>query len=149
MEKEVLLALKGLQFSVDEEGAQALETITPAEYYKKNESHYIIYDEVMEGFTENTRNIIKFKDSLLEVTKKGLMNVHMVFEENKKNMTNYATPYGNILIGIDTGEVEIQELEDHIKVNVKYSLEANYEHMADCRIEMDIRAREEGISLSK
>ena len=77
------------------------------------------------------------------------MNVHMVFEENKKNMTNYATPYGNILIGIDTGEVEIQELEDHIKVNVKYSLEANYEHMADCRIEMDIRAREEGISLSK
>lgn len=149
MEKEVLLALKGLQFSVDEEGAQALETITPAEYYKKNESHYIIYDEVMEGFTENTRNIIKFKDSLLEVTKKGLMNVHMVFEENKKNMTNYATPYGNILIGIDTGEVEIQELEDHIKVNVKYSLEANYEHMADYRIEMDIRAREEGISLSK
>ena len=70
MEKEVLLALKGLQFSVDEEGAQALETITPAEYYKKNESHYIIYDEVMEGFTENTRNIIKFKDSLLEVTKR-------------------------------------------------------------------------------
>lgn len=149
MEKEVLLALKGLQFSVDEEGAQALETITPAEYYKKNDSHYVIYDEVMEGFTENTRNVIKFKDSLLEVTKKGLMNVHMVFEENKKNMTNYATPYGNILIGIDTGEVEIEEWEDHIKVNVKYSLEANYEHLADCRIEMDIRAREEGISLSK
>lgn len=147
MEKEVLLALKGLQFAVEEDSAEALETITPAEYYKKNGSHYLIYDEVMEGVHDRTKNIIKFRDSLLEVTKKGLVNVHMVFEENKKNMTNYATPYGNILIGIDTGKVNIEEKADCIKVNVIYSLEANYEHMADCKIEMDIRAREEGFEL--
>ncbi len=147
MEKEVLLALKGLQFAMDEEGAQALETITPAEYYKKNDSHYIVYDEVTEGFRDTTRNIIKFKESQMEVTKKGLVNVHMVFEQNRKNMTSYATPFGNILIGIDTGEVEIEEKQDRISVNVAYSLEANYEHMADCRIEMNIRPREEGLSL--
>ena len=147
MEKEVLLALKGLQFAVDEEGAQALETITPAEYYKKNESHYVIYDEVMEGFEEKTKNIIKFKDSLVEVTKKGLMNVHMVFEENKKNMTSYVTPFGNILIGIDTADVKIAEEENTICVNVEYTLEANYEHLADCKIEMSIRPREDGIVL--
>lgn len=147
MEKEVLLTLKGLQFAVNEEGAEALETITPAEYYKKNESHYVIYEEVMEGFEDSTRNIIKFKGSQVEVTKKGLMNVHMVFEEKKKNMTSYVTPYGNILIGIDTDDVNVEEEEDRIKVNVKYTLEANYEHLADCRIEMDIRPREDGISL--
>ena len=147
MEKEVLLALKGLQFAVDEEGAQALETITPAEYFMRNGSHYVIYDEVMEGFAENTRNVIKFKDSLVEVTKKGLMNVHMVFEEKKKNMTSYVTPFGNILIGIDTADVKIKEEEDNISVNVEYTLEANYEHLADCKIEMNIRPREDGISL--
>lgn len=147
MEKEVLLALKGLQFSVDEEGAQALETITPAEYYKRNDSHYVIYDEVTEGFSDTTKNVIKFRDSLLEVTKKGLVNVHMVFEENKKNMSSYATPFGNILIGIDTGEVKISECGDRIKVNVEYVLEANYEHMADCKIEMDITARQKGLAL--
>lgn len=147
MEKEVLLALKGLQFAVDEEGAQALETITPAEYYKRNNSHYVIYDEMTEGFSDITKNVIKFKDSQVEVTKKGLINVHMVFEENKKNMTSYATPYGNILIGIDTGEVRIEEQEDKIQVKVEYTLEANYEHMADCRIEMNISAREEGLRL--
>lgn len=147
MEKEVLLALKGLQFAMDEEGAQALETITPAEYYKKNNSHYVIYDEVTEGFQDSTRNIIKFSDSQMEVTKRGLVNVHMIFEEKKKNMTSYMTPFGNILIGIDTDEVNIKEDQDRIKVNVAYSLEANYEHMADCRIEMNIRPREEGLKL--
>lgn len=147
MEKEVLLSLKGLQFSMDEEGAQALETITPAEYYTRNGSHYVIYDEVTEGFSEPTKNVIKFKDSLLEVTKKGLVNVHMVFEENKKNITSYATPFGNILIGIDTGDVEIKEDEEGIRVDVEYVLEANYEHLADCRITMDITPREKGIEL--
>ena len=147
MVKEVLLTLKGLQFAVGEEGAEALETITPAEYYKKNESHYVIYEEVMEGFTDPTKNIIKFKASQVEVTKKGLMNVHMVFEEKKKNMTSYVTPYGNILIGIDTADVAVEEAEDHIKVDVKYALEANYEHLADCRIEMNICPREDGVCL--
>lgn len=147
MEKEVLIALKGLQFAMDEEGAQALETITPAEYYKKNDSHYVIYDEVTEGFQDTTKNIIKFKGSQMEVTKKGLVNVHMIFEENKKNMTSYATPFGNILIGIDTDKINIEEDRNQINVNVSYSLEANYEHMADCRIEMNIRPREEGLNL--
>ncbi len=148
MEKEVLIALKGLQFALDEEGANALETITPAEYYKRNDSHYVIFEELMEGFTDTTKNVIKFRDSQLEVTKKGLVNVHMVFEENRKNMTSYATPFGNILIGIDTDEVEIREEEDRIQVNVAYTLEANYEHMADCKIEMSIRPREEGLAFS-
>lgn len=147
MEKEVLIALKGLQFALDEEGANALETITPAEYYKRNDSHYVIFEELMEGFTDTTKNVIKFRDSQLEVTKKGLVNVHMVFEENRKNMTSYATPFGNILIVIDTDEVEIREEEDRIQVNVAYTLEANYEHMADCKIEMSIRPREEGLEL--
>ena len=124
-----------------------LETITPAEYYKRNDSHYVIFEELMEGFTDTTKNVIKFRDSQLEVTKKGLVNVHMVFEENRKNMTSYATPFGNILIGIDTDEVEIREEEDRIQVNVAYTLEANYEHMADCKIEMSIRPREEGLEL--
>jgi len=147
MQKEVLLTLKGLQFAVGEEGAEALETITPAEYFKKNESHYVIYEELTEGFLEPTKNIIKFKGSQMEVTKKGLMNVHMVFEEKKKNMTSYVTPYGNILIGIDTAKVDIREEEDQISVKVKYVLEANYEHLADCKIAVDIRPREEGVCL--
>lgn len=148
MEKEVLLALKGLQFAVDEEGgAQALETITAAEFYERGGSRFVIYDEVTEGFEDTTRNMIKFKDSLVEVTKKGLMNVHMVFEENKKNMTSYQTPFGNILIGIDTGKINIEENTDNIRICVDYTLEANYEHLADCRIEMNIRNREDGMEL--
>ena len=146
MTKDIFLSLKGLQIENSEQ-AQELETITPADYYLRNGSHYVIYDEVTEGFEENTRNMIKFNDSCVEVSKKGLVNVHMVFEENKMNMTSYMTPYGNILIGIDTGSIFVEEEEKRIHVEVAYTLEANYQYLADCRIEMNIKPRQEGMDL--
>lgn len=146
MTKDIFLSLKGLQIENSEQ-AQELETITPADYYLRNGSHYVIYDEVTEGFEENTRNMIKFNDSCVEVSKKGLVNVHMVFEENKKNMTSYMTPYGNILIGIDTGSIFVEEEEKRIHVEVAYTLEANYQYLADCRIEMNIKPRQKGMDL--
>ncbi|MDE7445479.1 MAG: DUF1934 domain-containing protein [Lachnospiraceae bacterium] len=146
MTKEILLSLKGLQME-NREDAQAMETITPADYYQRNGSHYVIYEEMMEGSTAATRNRIKFNDSCLEVSKKGCVNVQMLFEENKKNMTSYMTPYGNILIGIDTESISVEERENQIHVEVEYTLEANYQHLADCRIEMELRPREVGIEL--
>ena len=145
MTKDVFLSLKGLQMESGEE-AQEMETITAADYYRKKDSHYVVYEEMTEGFKESTKNMIKFKDSYLEVSKKGLINVHMIFEENKKNMTSYMTPYGNILIGIDTESISLKEKEDQIRLEVEYSLDANYQHLADCKIELELHPREDGIS---
>lgn len=147
MTKDVLLAIRGLQFDVDNDESK-VETINPAQYYMKNDNHYVIYDEITEGFSESTKNIIKFKEHSMDLTKRGLVNVHMVFEENKKNMTSYSTPYGNILIGIDAKKVSCKEEEEHIRVDVEYALEVNYEHLADCKIRMNIRSREAGMELS-
>ncbi len=140
MTKDVLLSIKGLQFDGTPEDTE-IETVTAAEYYKRNNSHYVIYEERVEGFEETTKNVIKFKENSLDLMRKGLINAHMVFEENKKNMTNYATPYGDILIGIDAGRIHMEEDADCICVNVEYALEINYEHMADCRITMNIRSK--------
>lgn len=142
MTKDVLLAIKGLQFDGSSEDTE-IETVTSAEYYKKNNSHYVIYEEASEGFEGTTKNIIKFRDNSLDVTKRGLINVHMVFEENKKNMTSYSTPYGDILIGIDARKIKLKEDGEQIHVDVDYALEINYEHMADCRITMNIQPKGE------
>lgn len=61
MTKEVLLTLKGLQF--DGEKNDNYSVSFPAEYYERNGRRYIVYDEVMEGFTQSTKNIIKFNES--------------------------------------------------------------------------------------
>ncbi|MCM1135583.1 MAG: DUF1934 domain-containing protein [Clostridium sp.] len=146
MTKEVLLSLKGLQMEYAED-ADAVETITPADYYWKNGSHYVVYDEMTEGFADTTKNIIRFREAYLEVFKRGPINVRMIFEENKKNITTYQTPFGNILIGVDTEAVQVNEQENQISVQVAYTLEANYQYLADCRIKMELKPRKEGPGL--
>lgn len=78
----------------------------------------------------------------MEVTKRGLSNVHMVFEENKKNVTYYDTPFGNLLVGIAATNIDLNESKDIIDVKVDYALEVNYEHLADCTISMNIQAKD-------
>ena len=142
MTKDVLLAIKGLQFNASEEESN-IQTITPAAYYMKNNSHFVIYDEATEGSDELTKNVIRLKDRSMEITKKGHVNVHMVFEENRKSLSNYATPFGDILIGLDTRKISVTSEVNKMHVEVDYMLEVNYEFLANCRISMDITERNE------
>lgn len=143
MTKEVLVSIRGLQVTQDEKD-DTLEVITSATYYKKNGKHYIIYDEVMEGFTEKTKNIIKLNDNMLDITKRGVSNVHMMFEKDKKNVTYYYTPYGSLLVGTYATKVEVEESEHQMQVTVDYALEVNYEHLADCTIVMKVQSKDGG-----
>ena len=95
-------------------------------------------------FSETTRNIIKLNDDFMDITRRGVSNVHMMFEKNRKNVTYYYTPYGSLLIGIDAKSVDVQETENDIDVKVNYELEVNYEHMADCCITMNIKSKDAG-----
>ena len=140
MTKEVLISVSGLQFG-DDTDHDPIEVITSGNYYKKKNKHYVLYEEIMEGFDGVTKNVIGFDDGVLNLTKSGVTNVHMVFEENKRNITNYITPYGNILIGVDAKKVDIRESEEQIQINIDYALDVNYEHLADCQIHMNITPR--------
>ena len=53
MTKEVLLCIQGLQFEEDarnDEELDKIETICTGEYYNRNGAHYIMYEEMTEGF---------------------------------------------------------------------------------------------------
>ena len=95
----------------------------------------------MEGETNTTKNRIKIAPGMLELTKNGVVNVHMLFEEHKKNVTHYHTPYGSLVMGIDTQKVEIFENENELKVNVGYALEMNQEFVADCNIKITVQSK--------
>lgn len=138
MTQKVLLTFKGMQFGQKDEGAGQIETFSQGDYYKKNGSHYVIYEEQLEGSEDVLRNRLKFHENILELCRTGAVNVRMVFEENKKNLTVYNTPFGQILMGINTKKIQIVEQEEHIAVEVDYALDMNDEFMSDCHMKIDI-----------
>ena len=143
MTKDVLVSISGMHMGITEpqpdEGDEPIEVVTPASYYCRNGKHYIIYDEVMEGMAGTIRNKIKITgDASVEIMKSGVSGTHMVFEKNKKNLTYYKTPYGQMLIGINTKNMKVSVSEDNIDVLVDYELDVNHEPLADCKIRMNI-----------
>lgn len=144
MTKAVLVTVKGLQYSLEgEEGDdQRIETITRGNYYLKNGKHYVTYEESPDG-SANIKTMLKFDESFFELTRKGQYSVHMLFEEGKKNYTDYRTPFGNFVVGIDTSSIEITEKEKEIDLHIDYDMEMNYEHLAKCNIDVCIQNVEE------
>lgn len=140
MTREVLITIRGLQNGSETDG-QPIEMTTAGEYFYKNNKHYLIYEEVMEGETKTTKNRIKAAPGMMELTKNGIINVHMVFEENKKNVTHYHTPYGSLTMGIDAKQVLLEEEEDRMQITVVYGLEMNGEFVADCNIHIIVKSK--------
>ncbi len=146
MTKEVIVTIQGLQFDAESQGEEELdkiESIYPGEYYLRSGSHYILYDELMEGEATPIKNVIKLRDKEFTLTKKGIINTQMVFTEGKKNMTSYVTPFGNIMIALDTEKIIVEETEEELKIHIDYGLEANYQYIADCHITVMVSARKE------
>ena len=146
MTKDVLVSISGKHIDIMNDPAKGYETgddeievVTPANYYCRNGKHYIIYDEVLEGMAGTVRNKIKITGTdAVEIMKSGLSSSHMVFEKNKKNPTYYKTPYGQMLVGVNTRNMEIRVEDDKIGVQVDYELDVNHEPLADCKIKMNI-----------
>ena len=162
MTKDVLLSISGLHQDVtgieaqgDEPGSEPIEVIVPASYYEKNGKHYVIYDELVEGIPGTIKNKVRILDDQkvdktellvhdrkVEIIKSGITNTHMVFEKDKINMTQYETPYGEMMIGVFTKDIQFEEQDEKITVHVNYALDINGDPVADCNIDIKITALE-------
>ena len=155
MTKDVLVSISGHHIDIMaepeetpeamESGRDAIEVVTPASYYCKGGKHYIIYDEVLEGMAGTIKNRIEITGTdNVEIVKSGLSSSHMIFEKNRKNLTYYRTPYGQMLVGVNTRNMEVSVEDDRINVQVDYELDVNHEPLADCKIRMDIVSKNSG-----
>ena len=84
MTRDVLISISGIQIA--EGDNNTVELITSGDYFLKNGNHYILYDEIQEGFEGVIKNTIKISPSGLDIIKRGSSSVHMTFEKSKKNI---------------------------------------------------------------
>ena len=142
MNKGVLIHVRGLQMMETDDAQEPIEIVVPGQYYFRNGSHYLRYEEMLDDTAETTVNYIKMSPNGVEVRKQGQVNVHMVFEEGKKNKTFYNTPYGTLQMGISATGLELKESEDGIQMKVDYALDMNEEHVADCYLTVQAQSKD-------
>lgn len=138
MDKKVRITVIGSQW--DEDGMETVtEQSADAEYYEQNGSIYILYEEISNTGSEKTKNTIKIKDGVLELTKKGSVNSRMVFQEGAEHMTEYSTLFGRLQLGIRTHAIHMLKSGNTQEITIDYDLSANGHNISRCKIIIKIQ----------
>ena len=121
MSEQITLTLTGIQ--KDETGERDINsTNTTAEYYEKNGTHYIFFEERDADSSAVIKSTIKFKNNCLELTKKGNVTTRMVFEPGQEFVTNYITPFGSMDMCINTHMIECHFKKGLPQIRASYTL---------------------------
>lgn len=146
MTKEVLVSISGLQMEVNQTEKnedEPIEVLSAGTYYNKNGKNYLFFEEVAEGIPGITKSQIKWQeDQVLEVQKKGVSNMQMIFEKGKKTKCFYKTPFGQLNLGIFTSEIRVDETEENINIRAEYTLDVDDEPVAECIIRINVKPRD-------
>ena len=140
MTKDVMVTIAG--FHMAEEDEDTIEMVHIGEYYQRNGTHYLLFEERMEGMSEPVKNRVKFREHYLEVQKRGPVTVNMVFEKGKSQSSTYAIPFGSFLMETHTTEVSIREEEGRIEARAEYALEINGVYCARSEIRVVVQPKE-------
>lgn len=141
MTEQVLVCVKGRQMT-DGEMQEAPELITTGTYSRDALAHRLVYEEMLGENGVTTENELLFTESKAELKKEGEVQAHLIFEEGKKNLTCYQTPYGQISIEMITNAVEIDLREEEITVHLDYGMTMNEQVHTEFDLDINIRARE-------
>lgn len=139
MTKDVLVSISGAHTLNGE--SDDVSVITAGSYYYKNGKHYIIYDEVVDGVEGSIRNTLKIGGGTVDIIKGGSARSHMVFEQEKTNVSCYVMPFGQMMVGVTTDRIDVKEEPDQIQVQIDYTLEINYENVSRCHIDIEVSSK--------
>ncbi len=146
MTTEVLIHIKTQQIlkeRSDGDENDVIEMMVGGEYSFRNGTHYLLYEETMEGFTETTKNLVKVCPNFMEVRKKGTVNVTMTFEKGKQHTALYKTPFGILEMEFNTKDVRVDAVGKCMEICAEYVLGMNGTAISDCKMQMRIAVKGE------
>ena len=142
--RDIKIKVTGVQSvaGADDE-PEVLELETRGTYSEKNGNRYIKYDEFIEDVEEPVKNLLRFDEHALQLTKRGSVNTVMLFDREKNSSVHYATPVGPICMNICTEEYHMEQSEKGIRIDIRYCIDFNKDYITDCSL--NVTADYEGV----
>ena len=136
MKKNVVITVRGLQAEINAE--EPVEVISAGTYLRKENTHYLSYDEADEN-GKLTKNRIKITPECIEMVKQGGVSTQMLFRLGEKQYSCYSTPFGDLTLGMTTKNIQVEEEEHTLSAKLLYGLEINGAHMSECKLDIEVK----------
>ena len=125
MGKEVVISIKGIQ---KYEGAlpDVVELVTEGRLAREGDSYTLSYQESELSGLEGTLTTIQVDGGQVTLLRVGEFNSQLVFQEGRRHLSVYNTPYGAMSVGVHTRHL-LAELNDQGgDIEVDYEIEVDH-----------------------
>ena len=137
--KDVIISIVGTQTTQGDD-ADTIELVTDGQYYHSPERTVLTYQESELTGLEGTRTYFTIGPRDVVMSREGKMSTRMVFEEGKKHMFLYETPFGAATMGVNTHRVSHHMGEHGGEMEIDYVVD--FDHTVVGRNNFKIRVQE-------
>lgn len=142
--EEVTVKVTGNQFyfHYTDTSEEPVEVISAGTMRQQDGICVVEYEEAYDGISEKTKNTVTIEKERIRIDKTGVVTSSLVFERGKKSSSFYATPFGNMEMGVTTTSLKKDVREDGADLYLAYALIMNGSYVADCTVDIEIRKTE-------
>jgi len=125
MEKDVLISIKGLQRF---EGAppDMVELVTRGRLERTGQGYTLSYQESELTGLEGTLTTLQVEGEQVTLLRVGEFNSQMVFQEGRRHLSMYNTPYGAMAIGVNTRRLSADLTDRGGDIEIDYAIEVDH-----------------------
>jgi len=137
--KKVLISIKGLPvFAANED--DAFELMTDGEYSKKDGiSTFSYIDSTLTG-QDGMLTTFDVEDDRVVLRRGDGMGGDMIFSESQKHHFLYDTPFGSIMLGIDTHNITNNMNDEGGNLEIRYDIEVDNVSVSQNLFKINIRS---------
>ena len=123
MTDNVIISIKGKQLYA-ESGPDEMELVTSGTLKRDSRGGFIVsYQESELTGLEGTTTKLHIDGGRVTLLREGSINSQMVFEEGRRHLSMYETPYGALSIGINTRRMRSTLDEAGGDLEIDYAIE--------------------------
>ncbi|MTR31887.1 DUF1934 family protein [Pseudoflavonifractor sp. BIOML-A14] len=141
MDKSVIISIKGKQSYEDVED-ETIELVTEGLLNKEGEGEYTLsYQESELTGLEGTLTTFQVEQGRITLMRIGEVNSQMVFEEGRRHLSMYDTPYGALAIGINTRRMRSSLGEHGGDIEIDYAIEIDHAMAGQNLFQINVREK--------
>ena len=125
MEKEVIISIKGMQ-DFEQTGKDSIELVTRGNLGRQDGILTLSYEESELTGLEGTLTTIQVEPERVTMLRTGQVNTQMVFQEGRRHLAMYNTPYGAMTVGVNTRHLYAELGEDGGEIEIDYNIEIDH-----------------------
>ena len=139
MDNNVIISIKGMQ-SLDGAENETVELVTEGTLIRDGDGEYTIsYQESEVTGMEGTLTTFQIERGRVTLLRIGEFNSQMVFEQGRRHVSLYHTPYGSLSVGVNTREMSSRMDERGGAIRIAYDVEIDHALTGTNTFEISVR----------